>query len=268
MAWLPPPEHQQRLLDAQRTPKKVSLLSGARRRKLLAAEGLARSSVEDGQIVVRKKNTLAWRRQRSFTKQEEPDQHFLDMIGMTKEEYLQKDLELKAAAEADDAALITVEEVEEEAEEDLSLPLGTFGGKKVRPRTTLRGNHIPVPVRDVPKVVLEESAMERVEQAVASGEIVNIDEKQMAPTKPVWELPREGQAKKFWSPVPEEKKRPGVQYPESPVRELAKKYGVRLSEEALERLEEAAEGAEHNRHRISWQKPMLQDDADEKLHSG
>jgi hypothetical protein len=44
------------------------------------------------------------------------------------------------------------------------------------------------------------------------------------------ELPREGQAKKFWSPVPEEKKRPGVQYPESPVRELAKKYGVRLSE--------------------------------------
>ena len=39
------------------------------------------------------------------------------MIGMTKEEYLQKDLELKAAAEADDVALITVEEVEEEAEE-------------------------------------------------------------------------------------------------------------------------------------------------------
>lgn len=39
-------------------------------------------------------------------------------------------------------------------------------------------------------------------------------------------------------------------------------------QEALERLEEAAEGAEHNRHRISWQKPMLQDDAEEKLHSG
>ena len=72
-------------------------------------------------------------------------------------------------------------------QEDLSLPLGTFGGKKVRPRTTLRGNHIPVPVRDVPKVVLEESAMERVEHAVASGEIVNIDEKQMAPTKPFWD---------------------------------------------------------------------------------
>ena len=47
----------------------------------------------------------------------EPDQHFLDMIGMTKEEYLQKDLELKAAAEAEDAALITVEEVEEEPED-------------------------------------------------------------------------------------------------------------------------------------------------------
>lgn len=39
-------------------------------------------------------------------------------------------------------------------------------------------------------------------------------------------------------------------------------------QDALERLEEAAEGAEHNRHRISWQKPMLRDDADEKLHSG
>ena len=39
-------------------------------------------------------------------------------------------------------------------------------------------------------------------------------------------------------------------------------------QEALQRLEEAAEGAEHNRHRMSWQKPMLQDDADEKLHNG
>ena len=48
---------------------------------------------------------------------------------------------------------------------------------------------------------------------------------------------------------------PGVQYPESPVRELAKKYGVRLSEGALDRLEQAAKGAEHNRHRISWQRP-------------
>ena len=48
------------------------------------------------------------------------------------------------------------------------------------------------------------------------------------------ELPREGQAKKFWSPVPEEKKRPGVQYPDSPVRELAKKYGVRLAEAGQE----------------------------------
>lgn len=49
--------------------------------------------------------------------QEEPDQHFLDMIGMTKEEYLQRDIELKAAAEAEDSALIPMEEVEEEAED-------------------------------------------------------------------------------------------------------------------------------------------------------
>ena len=45
------------------------------------------------------------------------------------------------------------------------------------------------------------------------------------------ELPREGQAKKFWAPVPKEKRKEGVQYPESPVRELAKKWGVRLSED-------------------------------------
>lgn len=49
--------------------------------------------------------------------QEEPDEHFLDMIGMTKEEYMRKDLELKAQAEAEDSALITIEEVEEEPEE-------------------------------------------------------------------------------------------------------------------------------------------------------
>lgn len=39
------------------------------------------------------------------------------MIGMTKEEYMRKDLELKAQAEAEDSALITIEEVEEEPEE-------------------------------------------------------------------------------------------------------------------------------------------------------
>lgn len=36
---------------------------------------------------------------------------------MTKEEYMRKDLELKAQAEAEDSALITIEEVEEEPEE-------------------------------------------------------------------------------------------------------------------------------------------------------
>ena len=135
----------------------------------------------------------------------------------------------------------------------------------MRPRTTLRGNHLPIPVREVPKLVLDEGAISRMEEAVKSGEIVNIDERQFAPTKPVWESPRKGPIQKFWTPVPEEKKKEGVVYPESPVRELAKKHGLRLSEEALERLEAAAESAEHNRHRISWQKPLLVDDAQEQL---
>ena len=264
IAWLPPPEHQQRLLDAQRPRKKVSLPGGAR--KLLAAEGIARTTVEGGKIVLRGKSPMAYRHQRTFTKQEVPDQTFLDMVGMTAEEYLQKDIELRREVEAEDSASLSiVEDTVEEPVEDLTLKNGTFGGKKVRPRTTLRGNHIPIPVREVPKVVLDESAIARMEEAVQSGEIVNIDERQFAPTKPVWELPREGQAKKFWSPVPEEKKKEGVVYPESPVRELAKKHGLRLSEDALERLEAAAETAEHNRHRISWQKPLIVDDAQERL---
>ncbi|CAK9073301.1 unnamed protein product [Durusdinium trenchii] len=265
VAWLPPPEHQQKILDAQRTPKRISL-AGGRSRKLLPAEGLARSSVEGGQIVLRKKDALAYRSPRAYRKQEEPDQTFLDDIGMTREEYMRKDLELRAEAiRADEEALslVPVNEEEEEPEEDLSLPLQTFGGKKVRPRTTLHGTHIPVPVREVPKLVFSQEAVERVEAAAANGE-VNIDDPQLAPTKPPWEIPREGQ-KKFWTPLPEEKKKEGVQYPESPVRELAKKYGVRLSEEALDRLEKAAETAEPNRNRISWQKPVLKDDAPEKL---
>lgn len=221
MAWLPPPEHIQKELDAQRTvgwarlpevdartPKRVSLVSG-RGSKLLPAEGLARSSVEGGQIVLQRKETLAYRSPRRHRKQEDPDPAFLDMIGMTKEDYLAKDLELRAEAENDDAALVVVEEEEEEEEEDLTLPFGTFGGKQVRPRTTLHGNHIPVPVREVPKVVLEEDALERVEAAVASGQMVDIDARQFAPTKPVWELPREGQGKTFWEPLPEEKKKEG-----------------------------------------------------------
>ena len=266
IAWLPPPEHQQRLLDAQRPKKRVSLPGGARNRKLLAAEGLARTCVEDGKIVLRGKAPLAYRRQRTFGKQAVPDQTFLDMIGMTKEEYMQKDLELRKEVEMEDStSLSIVEEVVEEPAEDLTLKNGTFGGKKVRPRTTLRGNHIPIPVREVPKLVLDQDAIARMEAAVESGEIVNIDERQFAPTKPVWELPREGQARKFWSPVPDERKKDGVVYPESPVRELAKKHNLQLSEEALDRLEAAAETAEHNRHRMSWQKPNIVDDAQEQL---
>ncbi|CAE7544673.1 unnamed protein product, partial [Symbiodinium necroappetens] len=264
IAWLPPPEHQQKSLDERRPKKKVSLPTGSRNRKLLAAEGIARSCVQDGKIVLRGRSPLAYRRQRTFAKQEVPGQEFLDMIGMTGEEYVQKDLELqKEVQEEDDASLSIVDEVVEEPAENLTLKNGTFGGKKVRPRTTLRGDHIPIPVREVPKVVLDEGAIARMEAAVESGEIVNIDEKQFAPSKPVWEMPRQGQARKFWIPVPEDKKKEGVVYPESPVRELAKKHGLRLSEDALKRLEAAAEGAEHNRHRISWQKPLIVDDAQE-----
>ena len=36
------------------------------------------------------------------------------------------------------------------------------------------------------QVTFSEAALERVEEAVLSGEIVNIDEKQLAPSKPVW----------------------------------------------------------------------------------
>ncbi|CAE7350240.1 unnamed protein product [Symbiodinium sp. CCMP2592] len=266
IAWLPAPEHQQKLLDQSRPKKKVSLPTGSGNRKLLAAEGIARSCVQDGKIVLRGRAPLAYRRQRTFAKQEVPDQAFLDMIGMTEEEYVQRDLELrKEVQEEDDASLSIVEEVVEEPAENLTLKNGTFGGKKVRPRTTLRGNHIPIPVREVPQVVLDEGAIARMEAAVESGEIVNIDEKQFAPSKPVWEMPRQGQASKFWTPVPEDRKKEGVVYPESPVRELAKKHGLRLSEDALKRLEAAAEGAEHNRHRISWQKPLIVDDAQEQL---
>ena len=35
-------------------------------------------------------------------------------------------------------------------------------------------------------MTFSEAALERVEEAVVSGEIVNIDEKQLAPSKPVW----------------------------------------------------------------------------------
>ena len=112
MAWLPPPEHQQKILDAQRPKKRLSLPRGGRGKKLLAAEGLARSCVEDGKIVLRGGAPLAYRRQRSFDKPDVPDQTFLDMIGMTEEEYLQKDIELRKEAESEDSeALTIVEEV-------------------------------------------------------------------------------------------------------------------------------------------------------------
>lgn len=124
----------------------------------------------------------------------------------TWKEYMKKDLALRAQVDNEEEELGITIQVEEpkEDKEDLTLPLQLFGGKKVRPRTTLRGNQIPTPVREVPQVVLDEGALARVEEAVASGEIVDIDERQFAPTRPIWEIPREGQAEKFWTPLPQE----------------------------------------------------------------
>ena len=79
----------------------------------------------------------------------------------------------------------------------------------MRPATKIRGDFKPRPEVKKPQVVFSEAAAERIEAAVASGELVDIDQRQFAPTKPVWELSREDQGKKFWEPVEEEKKKEG-----------------------------------------------------------
>ena len=59
------------------------------------------------------------------SRQVEPDPVFLDDIGMTREEYLQKDLELRAEAEKEDEEVGIVVKEEEEPEENLTLLLGS-----------------------------------------------------------------------------------------------------------------------------------------------
>eukprot|EP00440_Ansanella_granifera_P016429 gb/GFBE01017850.1/.p1 GENE.gb/GFBE01017850.1/~~gb/GFBE01017850.1/.p1 ORF type:complete len:577 (+),score=107.31 gb/GFBE01017850.1/:1-1731(+) len=243
IAWLPPPEHQQKLLRESQTPKKISLPGLGRGRKLLAAEGTKETMVDaGGKIVLVEKQELGFRRPRGVhaKKQVDPDPAFLLAINMTKEEYLKRDAELRELAELEDDAAAADAALFEEPEPQFQVMAG-------------RG------------VALSEEAMSRFESAVEDVDIIDIDQRQASPTRPPWESAAERRKLKgiSWKPVPLEKKKEGVVYPDSPVRELAKKYNLQLSDETLDALEDAAEKTKVNHHRMSWQTPRLREDAEE-----
>lgn len=266
VAWLPPPEHQRKLLQSAQKPKMISLPGLGRSRKLLAAPGpLEAKKGKDGEIVfVEKEETFTRRLRRSNRyKIPDPDPEFLKTINMTREEYLEKHEELLMLAEVedDDAALaVEVQQPVLEEKDETTLPTKLIAGRVMRATTGIHGNFEYTPVDESPNLVLNTEALDRVEAAASNGQI-DIDQPQHHLTKPPWMLPRKGlqekQETRMWKQVSESERLPGVVYPESPTRELIKKHGLQLSDKAVERLEEAAEAGEHNKHRMRWSKGPL-----------
>jgi len=267
VAWLPPPEHQRKLLQSVQKPKKISLPGVGRGRKLLPAPGPLETKVgQNGKIVFaeREEETYVRRVRRSSRwKTPDPDPEFLKTVNMTREEYLEKHAELLALAELedDDAALaIEVQQPEAEKIDETILSTRLIGGRQMRATTGIRGNQEFTPVDDSPKLVLDKGTLDRVEAAASAGKI-DIDQPQHL-TKPPWMLPRKGRQEekdsRYWKQVRESERKHGVVYRESPQREAMKESGLQLSDKAIEQMEEAAEAGRHNKHRMRWSKTPLE----------
>eukprot|EP00931_Biecheleriopsis_adriatica_P004641 TRINITY_DN106283_c0_g1_i1.p1 TRINITY_DN106283_c0_g1~~TRINITY_DN106283_c0_g1_i1.p1 ORF type:complete len:595 (+),score=121.32 TRINITY_DN106283_c0_g1_i1:36-1787(+) len=265
-AWLPPPEHEMRRLRESQTPKRISLPGGMRARKQLPAASSKDTAVVGGQIVLVDKPSFGSRRVRESTEKiPDPDPTFLESICMTKEEYLERHAKLQLVATEQDAELFALhghdleETVEEPKKNPLSVPTQKLNGQEVHARTGVRMQEM-TPVSQVPEFELDEEAMLRVEAAGKDGQPVDIDKR-----TPWKQVRYDGQKEKdFWTPIPEEEKKEGVVYLESPMKAALKKHGLQLSDEAIENLEEMADAAKHNAHRIRWQKPWQDEEADER----
>eukprot|EP00933_Yihiella_yeosuensis_P029005 TRINITY_DN22745_c0_g1_i2.p1 TRINITY_DN22745_c0_g1~~TRINITY_DN22745_c0_g1_i2.p1 ORF type:complete len:622 (+),score=117.41 TRINITY_DN22745_c0_g1_i2:88-1953(+) len=265
IGWLPPPEHVQRRLWEAQTPKKISLVGMGRQKKMLPCkeDQLFADVNRDGKIVLHEDKNMNISRIRTGEKPAfQPDEAQLRLLGMTLEEYEKKNAMIRAEEAQEDAQryeLWKAQQVEVEApepENPLALPVQLEAGKIVRARTGLRGDQDSTPVVNLPKLVLSNEALARVD-AAAKAPFVR---RAWPPEKAPWEMPRDPKERdmpkkksKYFNGIPDEEKLDGVVYPESPTRELAKKHKLKLSEEALQRLEEAAEAGMHNDHRIRWQ---------------
>mmetsp|Transcript_109802 Transcript_109802/g.321519 ORF Transcript_109802/g.321519 Transcript_109802/m.321519 type:complete len:582 (+) Transcript_109802:186-1931(+) len=224
IAWLPPPDHQQKILG--NADVKRPILPGFSGTRTLPMDPACREQVRGGKLSIVAR-TRRVRLQRSQFIPSDPDPVQLLNLGMTREEFLQKEAQVMASKALEDEQAASIVQSEADILHDAD-------------------------VREDPDerpVTLSADAVSRLEGAAedASEEPVNPD------VRPPWEVLEEEEAKKLggrreWvkkrvqpkdMPADEEKK-DGVVYRESYVREKAKRKGLRLSEEALQRLEEAA----------------------------
>lgn len=242
IAWLPPPEHQQKLLDT-REPKRPMLpgFSGSARR-LLPMDPATNLEVESGKLALYAEPRRVRLQRTELMRSEEPDPVQLLNLGMTREEFLAAEAKVMAKVAREDAEA-SLAMVESEAGV-LDSPADVDEAPDARP------------------VALSAEAVRRVEEAAADAPAEPV-----APNvRPPWEVLADEEAKKLggrreWvkkkvapkGMPPEEEKKDGVVYKESHVRVRAKRKGLKLSEEALRRLEEAAaigggeiEQQEHN----------------------
>ncbi|CAE8710800.1 unnamed protein product [Polarella glacialis] len=256
--------------------------------------------VENGQICLVEAKETIFRRPRSpKVRTSDPDPEFLLMMNVTKEEYLAKETQLVARVEmedlkSDEMAMQVYSADKSSAEEPNPLALEPMlrAGKLVRARTGLRGTQDESYVIEMPKLMLDEEAIARVEAAaIAPFSPTGA----WPPSRPPWELPRATRPEaldlpedpddikvgypadkaetpkeksRYWEPVPEEERKAGVVYKESPIRELAKKHKLELSEDAIGNLEAAAKAARHNDHRRRWAPTMVDPYAAERVLVG
>jgi len=252
IAWLPPPRPKQIegkgiRLQLPGFRSKNPLLPAAPVREVHVSEGKIALVEQPRRMRLQRPNA---RRRRAAS---EPDPEQLLCLGMTREEYLNRIGELQEEALNEDVRLLNISVAEEEAMAQEELTIELFKGGQA-------GEGQEPPPQWSRDLVLDDEALSRVEAAAGEAP-AEPPPRRLAP----WEELEEedvsragGRGSRRLAPKdlpPEEERKEGVVYRGSLVKEVVQKHGLRLSPEALERLEEAAASGKSSEKNKAWTEP-------------
>jgi len=228
IAWLPPPKHLQKALQSGEVRRPI-LPGFSNTGRLLPMTPAPDLKVESNGKLAIVSQPRRVRLQRPQSKRSDPDPVQLLNLGMTREEFLAKEAQLVDTVAREDAEAELVLRQSEAIK--LSTPMEVEVSEDER------------------SLALTADAVDRLEAAAAEAPASPVDPN----VRPPWEVLEEQEIKELGSRrawvkkrvapkgMPsEDEKKDGVVYKESRVRARAKRRGLKLSEEALQRLEEAA----------------------------
>lgn len=267
ISWLKRPEHVRNEL----AEKKVVFLPGfGKQKKTLPMRGTTASDFvverrgrNPGALVHRApsdSDLVSYEPVRK-TSTSEPAPEWLLMSGMTLEEWKAKDADVQLESVKEDAKAFRLWDKKQKEMEMVPIERET----RVEPKAEWIGSK-GIRVRGAPDVLLDGRAAARIDAAVAAAPSQPRPERRMSPWDQLVKTGKDSTGQyEIREPNPGtgdapplEERLPGVVYRESLVREKLKRKGLRLSEEAIQRMELVGTPQRKKDPTKKWHKPELE----------